>query len=168
MKKLFSFSKFRFYLLHFLLLFCISLFTFSNAALATCWVQAANHFDVDPLLLKAIAKVESSMNPKAINRNSNGTFDIGMMQINSIHLPRLESKGINKKRLINEPCLSVYVGAEILSGFIKQFGYNWKAVGAYNAGAKHSRESLRQNYAKKVWREYAKLISIRRNNKNLT
>jgi soluble lytic murein transglycosylase-like protein len=28
------------------------------------------------------------------------------------------------------------VGASILSGMIKVYGYNWEAVGAYNAGLK--------------------------------
>jgi soluble lytic murein transglycosylase-like protein len=54
------------------------------------------------------------------------------MQINSIHLPRLLKQGITEERLLNEPCLSVEVGASILAEFIQRFGYNWTAVGSYN------------------------------------
>ncbi len=34
-------------------------------------------------LLRSIAEAESGLNPAAINRNSNGTYDFGVMQINS-------------------------------------------------------------------------------------
>lgn len=41
-------------------------------------------YDIPPNLLKAIAKVESGLNPSAVSKpNSNGTRDYGLMQINS-------------------------------------------------------------------------------------
>ncbi|WP_339531452.1 transglycosylase SLT domain-containing protein [Pseudomonas mucidolens] len=136
----------------------------SNEARGFCWAEAASRHDIEPELLQAIAAVESGYQPKAMNySNHNGSRDIGLMQINSIHLPRLLKQGITEQRLLAEPCLSVEVGASILAGFIKQFGYNWTAVGAYNAGpgAGARREALRLRYAQRIWERYEALIAQR-------
>lgn len=52
-------------------------------ASAFCFEEAGNEYGVSPLLLWSIAKHESGMNPAAICRNGNGTYDYGLMQINS-------------------------------------------------------------------------------------
>lgn len=108
----------------------------SQSAFANCWDRAANYYHVDPYLLFAIAQVESGMNPYAVGRNHDGTRDVGLMQINSSHFSALERRGIDEYRLMLEPCTSIMVGASILSDMIKVYGYNWEAVGAYNAGVK--------------------------------
>ncbi|AZE74372.1 hypothetical protein C4K00_4160 [Pseudomonas synxantha] len=137
----------------------------SNQALAYCWDEMARRFDLEPELLQAIAAVESGYRSQAMNyTNRNGTRDIGLMQINSIHLPRLLKQGITEERLLNEPCLSVEVGASILAEFIQRFGYNWTAVGAYNVGPGPGpqREALRLRYAERIWVRYEALVSQRR------
>ncbi|PRG18074.1 transglycosylase SLT domain-containing protein [Burkholderia multivorans] len=128
-----------------------------TSARAECWFDAGQRHNIDPLLLYSIAKVESSLKPTAINRNRNGTYDIGLMQINSTHLPRLNKAGITRQQLLNDSCTSVMAGAQILSGFISRHGYTWEAVGAYNAGSAPNRRELRHRYAKKVWHHYTKL-----------
>lgn len=136
----------------------------SNRALAYCWEEVATRYDLEPELLQAIAAVESGYRAQAMNHtNRNGTRDIGLMQINSIHLPRLLKQGITEERLLNEPCLSVEVGASILAEFIQRFGYNWTAVGSYNVGpgAGPQREALRLRYAEKIWVRYEALVSQR-------
>ncbi|WP_249215608.1 lytic transglycosylase domain-containing protein [Burkholderia contaminans] len=60
-----------------------------RAALADCFDDAASFHHVNPVILRAIAIVESGGKTDATNRNSNGSVDYGMMQINSIHLPSL-------------------------------------------------------------------------------
>nr|WP_154743926.1 transglycosylase SLT domain-containing protein [Pseudomonas karstica] len=136
----------------------------SSEAKAYCWAEAASQYNIEPELLQAIAAVESGYRAEAMNAsNSNGTRDIGLMQINSIHLPRLLKEGITEQRLLDEPCLSVGVGASILAGFIKQFGYNWTAVGSYNVGAGPGpkRDALRARYAQKIWQRYEELMALR-------
>ncbi|MBF6028884.1 transglycosylase SLT domain-containing protein [Pseudomonas sp. P115] len=135
-----------------------------NQAHAYCWAEVGSQFDIEPELLQAIAAVESGYRADAMNlANRNGTRDIGLMQINSIHLPRLSQLGITEERLLAEPCLSVEVGASILAEFIQRFGYNWTAIGAYNAGsgAGPEREALRMQYAQKIWARYEELVSQR-------
>ncbi len=138
-----------------------SFWAFASSAWAHCWERAGTTYRIDPLLLVAIAKVESNMRSDAINTNRNGTQDIGLMQVNSIHLPAFREKGISRQKLL-EPCTSVMAGAEILSGFIKRHGYGWEAVGAYNAGSAPERAALRRLYIKKIWGQYAHLIAERR------
>ncbi|MBI6566819.1 transglycosylase SLT domain-containing protein [Pseudomonas synxantha] len=136
----------------------------SNQALAYCWDEMARRYDLEPELLQAIAAVESGYRSQAMNyTNRNGTRDIGLMQINSIHLPRLLKQGITEERLLNEPCLSVEIGASILAEFIQRFGYNWTAVGAYNVGpgSGPQREALRLRYAERIWVRYEALVSQR-------
>lgn len=97
-----------------------------------CWDEAAQKYGLDPNLLHAIAKTESNLNPAAVNRqNANGTYDVGLMQINSTWLPTLKRFGITEKDLY-EPCVSIDVGAWILAHNIRRFGNTWAAVGAYN------------------------------------
>lgn len=128
-------------------------------AYAGCFVQAGEKYSLDPLMLEAIANVESSMRTGAINRNRNGSEDLGLMQINSSHLPRLLSKGITREKLLSDACLSVMTGAEILSGFIARFGYTWRAIGAYNTGGGAGRDPLSERYATKVASEYRRLTT---------
>lgn len=109
-------------------------------AFSECFDQAGVHFGISPVLLKSIAAHESGFNPTAIGRNSDGTDDIGLMQINSVHLPMLSGYGITRAHLF-EPCQNIKVGAWMLAKNINRYGNTWEAVGAYNVGCKNlSRE----------------------------
>ncbi len=115
-----------------------------------CWEDAATRYQVSSVLLYAIARTESGLNPQAIGRNSNGSRDIGLMQINSAWLPTLASHGIGERDLF-EPCVNIHVGAWILAGNVSRLGYTWEAVGAYNA----ANPALRRSYVEKVRRHLA-------------
>ncbi|MGU7771755.1 lytic transglycosylase domain-containing protein [Burkholderia sp. MR1-5-21] len=104
----------------------------AHACYADCIDDAAAYQHVNARLVRAIAQHESGMRPYAVNRNTNGSEDIGLMQINSAWLPTLAQYGIRREHLFNA-CVSAYVGTWILASNIRQFGPNWKAVGAYNA-----------------------------------
>lgn len=114
----------------------ISIGAFSLSAFATnqydaCFIHSAKKYNLDLRLIKAIAQVESSFNPNAINKNET-SVDIGMMQINSSWLSKLEKKGIYKQDLF-DPCINIEVGSWILANNIASYGATWNAVGAYNA-----------------------------------
>ncbi len=140
--------------------FIFLLLLISPGAFANCWNTAGHYYHVDPYLLFAIAEVESGLNPYAVGYNHDGSRDVGLMQINSSHFPELERKGIDEYRLMAEPCTSIMVGASILSGMIKVYGYNWEAVGAYNAGLKRENFPQRMLYARKVWDKYQRIKRV--------
>lgn len=106
---------------------------------AACFELAAQRYQVPVQLLKAIAMQESGGRAHAVNRNPNGTFDIGMMQINSFWLPKLARHGITQQDLF-DPCVSVLVGAWVLSDNFARLGYNTQGLGAYNAVTPYKRE----------------------------
>lgn len=115
-------------------------------AYSTCFDQASKRYGIHPDLLRAISKVESGGNVKAINRNGNGSRDIGHMQINSTWLPTLKRYGITEQSLF-DPCTNTLVGAWVLAKNFRQLGYNWNAIGAYNAKSKDKREIYAQKVA---------------------
>jgi soluble lytic murein transglycosylase-like protein len=94
--------------------------------------EAGQHYNIPPLLLKKIATIESGINPKAINKNANGTVDYGLMQINSSHLRRLSQWGINEENIL-DPKVNIYAGSWLLSEHIKEHGFNLQAVGRYHS-----------------------------------
>lgn len=144
--------------LHKLLIYLIIQTIFANhLAHASCWEQAGLSFHIPPALLYAIAEQESGLNAQAIGKNRDGSHDIGLMQINSRHLPNLGKLGIDEQQLLNNSCLSVFVGASILAESINRYGYSWEAVGAYNAGTASKNKNLRMRYAKKIWLRYQQL-----------
>ncbi|CAG9180260.1 hypothetical protein LMG23992_04188 [Cupriavidus laharis] len=112
----------------------IALCLLAGAANADCLDDAAVFHGISPSLLRSIAMQESGMRAWVTNRNANGSEDIGLMQINSIHLPRLSQYGLTRDHLFNG-CVNAYVGAWILRENIQRYGPTWKAVGAYNASS---------------------------------
>jgi soluble lytic murein transglycosylase-like protein len=103
---------------------------------AFCFDEAGNAYGINSGLLKGIAKVESGMNPNSVNINSNGSKDLGLMQINSSWISGMR---LDYGRLMSDPCYNVMTGARILKICIDKHGYEWKAVGCYNAVSSNKR-----------------------------
>jgi hypothetical protein len=72
------------------------------------------------------------LRPWAFGRNANGTVDMGMAQINSIHLPELARHGIQSQHLF-DPCVASYVAAWLLRKNIDRHGLTWHGVAAYHS-----------------------------------
>ena len=119
---------------------------------ADCWDDAERHYSVSKYLLLAIAQDESGLNPESVNRNRDGSYDIGLMQINSSWLTVLKPYGIGETELKN-PCVNLNVGAWILAGNFSMYGKNWRAVGAYNART----EWKRATYAHRIALKFQKI-----------
>lgn len=110
----------------------------------SCIDEAARFHGVHPGLLRAVLVVESGLNARAVNINRNGTIDIGIGQINSMHLPELAMHGITRHHLM-DACVGTYVVAWMLRRQIHKHGNTWRGVATYHsATAVHNARYARQ------------------------
>ncbi|AYC17860.1 hypothetical protein DZA65_00955 [Dickeya dianthicola] len=142
----------------------------SPSARAFCFEAAGEKYHIDPLLLLAIAKGESSLNPAAVNINRDKVTrrevsrDYGLMQVNSTNLPGLIKQGIISRPddLLTRPCLNVQIGTWILARHFQVCGISWNCLGSYNAGFRLDRHESRESYANRIYAIYRQLLRERR------
>lgn len=137
----------------------------SSSSFAFCFQAAGARYQIDPVLLEAMAVQESGLNPRAINTNRNKagkavSTDYGVMQINSTHIPTLISMGVirSKDDLLNNACLNVQIGAWILAKHLQTCGVSWSCLGSYNAGFADNNEKRRMVYARRIYGIYNQLL----------
>lgn len=119
-----------------------------------CVQLAADKYGLPVSLIEAILEVEGGRVGQAVH-NSNGSVDLGPMQINSVWLPRLADYGITREQLQYDRCINILVGSWILASQLK-IAKNmegpvqrriWWGIGAY-----HSRTpEHNMKYSIKVW-----------------
>jgi soluble lytic murein transglycosylase-like protein len=131
-------------------IFCVTLLL-SMATIAhgedLCFEEAGVDYGINPRILKAIAKAESNFNPRAVNWNKNGTYDFGIMQINSMWGYTL---GRDWWNTLGDPCSNIKGGAMILSNCMKKYGYTWEAIGCYNSQTPSKRDKYAVTIFKKL------------------
>jgi hypothetical protein len=121
----------------------ISLLISSHAS-AFCYEQAGQQYKINASILRAISKHESNNDPATIHYNENGSYDVGLMGINSIHARYL---GPKKWSMMREPCTNVMTGASILRDCLNKYGYNWLGIGCFNSQT----PKFRDKYARKIY-----------------
>lgn len=85
--------------------------------------------------LLRLIEIESGYNPNKTSRNRNGTFDYGLMQLNSKYIPDYEwryNQGKKIKRF--NPVVSLRVGMKKLHHLYTILGEWEGAFAAYNCG----------------------------------
>lgn len=98
-----------------------------------CILPASTFHVVNPNILRAILNVESRLNPNAVGKNDNGTMDVGIGQMNSMHFKELAKHGIAAAHL-KDACVGTYVAAWHLRKSIVKYGNTWFAVASYHSG----------------------------------
>jgi len=111
---------------------------------ADCFDKAAAYQGVNVEILRAIAIQENRRCDATVSKNSNGSVDIGCMQINSIHLQELARLDVFPADLMDQ-CKNVFVGAWHYKKKIKKYGNNWIAVGAYHSETPQLRDKYAQD-----------------------
>jgi soluble lytic murein transglycosylase-like protein len=123
----------------------IFLVKIANASIYQDVNNASRKYSISPKILWAIMKVESEYK-KTIHINSNGSFDIGVMQINSLWIKSLANKGFKVDILNNKD--NVNIASYILKENMNK-GYSlWQSVGLYHSTDKR----LQAVYIKRVKR----------------
>ena len=118
-----------------------------------CFDEAGAMYAIHPDILRAIAKVESNNQVRAINWNRNGSYDFGVMQINSSWASTI---GMERWMTLGDSCSNIKTGAMILAECMKTYGYTWDAIGCYNSRTPDKRDRyarLVYNQLKKIERE---------------
>ena len=77
-------------------------------------------------------QVESQLRPDAVGRNGNGSLDVGIGQINSIHFQALAKFGIGPSQL-KDACIGIYVAAWQLKKGMASRGNTWEGVANYHS-----------------------------------
>ena len=120
--------------------------------------MAARHYNIHKEVLSAVLAVEGGRTGMK-KRNSNGSYDIGPMQINSTWLSELRQRGISEYAVTYDYCTNILVGAWILarelmgSGAPRGTAEYWQAVGRYNSRTPY----FNARYAVRVWHKVKQL-----------
>lgn len=124
-----------------------------------CVNFAARYHKVNPSVIRAIIAVENGK-IGTMSKNSNGTYDMGIMQINTIHIRDLKNRyptlNLSWEKISKGACVNIFLGTDILSRRIKEASSYWVGVGNY-----HSKTlKYRKRYLKKVYEAYKKIVNI--------
>ena len=101
-----------------------------------CVHSSASAYNVNPLILLSVLKVESGGRTGIVSRNTNGTDDLGPSQFNTSSWAKLliEKYKIPREALINDMCQSVRAMAFALRTEINSAGGDlWKGIGNYHS-----------------------------------
>lgn len=111
-------------------------------------------YNIDPLLLKAIAWKESKGHVGAVGSLlPDGNRALGLMQINTIHMPLLQKHGYRKEDLF-DACTSQIIGAYVLADCMAKKGRTWAAVGCYYGGSASKAYTAMRVYERDVRKNY--------------
>ncbi|WP_347709375.1 lytic transglycosylase domain-containing protein [Acetobacter sp. AN02] len=116
-----------------------------------CMLASAAQYHLPSKALPAISQVEGGR-PGLVSRNTDGSADLGLMQINTRWvLPLAAATHVSvpetAERLIHDPCFSIRAAAIVLSTYIREeHGDVLRAVGDYHS---HT-DTLNEEYRMKV------------------
>jgi hypothetical protein len=108
-----------------------------SKVIAACLMLAAQTYSVPPAVLVGIYDVEGGK-PGMASPNTNGSHDLGPMQINTIWIPELAQKwGVpesSAKRWVkDDPCTNMSVAAWILRSHMNETRSLSKAIAHYHS-----------------------------------
>ncbi|MBJ8931620.1 lytic transglycosylase domain-containing protein [Citrobacter freundii] len=125
--------------------------------LQPCIIAASQRYQVNTEILNAVVLTEGTKVGQVLH-NTNGSVDMSVMGINSIHLKSLSEYNIDKSVLLDHPCVNVMIGAWLMKQKLIEVDTNdpaqlWKAIGNY-----HSRTPVwNTRYQKLIWRNMLRL-----------
>ncbi|GBQ87684.1 lytic transglycosylase domain-containing protein [Asaia krungthepensis] len=107
-------------------------------AYANCMIFVASLYHLPPRVLPAILGVEDGRNG-VIHHNSNGTDDLGVMQVNTLWVGPIArfthaSPDVVYRNLLNQPCYNISAAGAIMRLYLNEaHGDLMRAVGNYHS-----------------------------------
>lgn len=108
-----------------------------------CINHAAQLFHVPATMIISVMKIENGWNGAAVKNKTNGTYDLGVMQVNSSWLTQLKPYGITRENLQYDPCINVHTATWILAKGLAR-GEGWQGVGNYHSATPIHNQRYRQ------------------------
>jgi len=106
-------------------------------------------FNIPPLMLARLVKVESNFDLQAVNKRTGAT---GLMQITPA------TAKLYGFSLTHEPEANIYQGVYIFSDKLKQYGSIEKALASYHGGHERAKNWGKVNYPQGATKDYVKEI----------
>lgn len=103
---------------------------------AKCIEDSSGTYDLNPLVLLSVLKVESNARTGIVAQNTDGSFDLGPSQFNTRSWAKLlvEKYKIPREALINDMCQAVRALGFALRTEINAAGGNlWAGIGNYHS-----------------------------------
>jgi len=98
-----------------------------------CSIQAAQHYHIPALVMLAVVEQEGGKPGERV-RNSNGTYDYGSMQMNTVFLDELKAYGIREKHVLAKGCYPFALAAWRLAGHLRNDqGDLWQRAANYHS-----------------------------------
>lgn len=120
----------------------------NSREVAQAVLQSAEEFNIPLSLAFALAHTESNFKVTAMHKNTNGSIDRGLFQLNSSSFPKLEESDFY------DPKISAYYGLSHLRFCLNTAGNEIAALAMYNAGAnkvrKNSTPQITLDYISKI------------------
>ena len=109
----------------------------TSALIAACLLIASQTYQIPPGVMLGIMQVEGGRVGQEV-RNTNGSYDLGIMQINTIWLPELSKKWNStpttvRRWLRDDGCANIAVSAWILRNRINLTGSLWGGIAGYHS-----------------------------------
>ncbi|ECH9341663.1 conjugal transfer protein [Salmonella enterica subsp. diarizonae] len=117
-----------------------------------CSITAAIKYQVPANIMLAIAEKEGgSTGLENKNRNSNGSYDVGRMQFNTLYLKDLKKYGITAEDVAQPGCYSYDLAAWRIRGHIKNDrGDIWTKAANYHSRTPYYNEIYRRDLIRKA------------------
>jgi len=117
-----------------------------------CSITAAIKYQVPANIMLAVAEKEGgSTGLENKNKNSNGTYDVGRMQFNTLYLKDLEKYGITAEDVAQPGCYSYDLAAWRIRGHIKNDnGDIWTKSANYHSKTPEFNQIYRADLIKKA------------------
>lgn len=105
----------------------------SQQEVVICAISAAAQYKIPVTALLAVADTEAGK-PGLWVKNTNGTYDVGIMQFNTSYLKELEKHGITTKDVEKSGCYPYYLAAWRIAGHLSNDkGDFWRKVANYHS-----------------------------------